>query len=152
MKESTKALAFLVLVSLGGPAVLQAQDTTAVSARAALARLRAAVRAADWRQIQPFLPDSGAWTDLVRRMVARQDTTGYSSWRRDSELMADSVQVVVMGADLVAASGPFRVGGEVGFWGAVLRRTGGQWRLECTSEQFGGQRVWQAPYCLARGR
>jgi hypothetical protein len=148
VRTSISLLTVVALAAVGGVSLLPAQDGTASSARAAIAQLRAAVRSGDWQQISPFLPASGAWTDVVREMVARQDTSGYSSWRRDSDLLADSVQVVVMGEGQVAASGPFRVGGQVGFWGAVLHLRAGHWQLECTSEQF-GRRAWQAPYCLA---
>ena len=148
MRAPTRLLALLALVAVAGPTVLPAQDTTANSARTAIAQLRAAVRAGDWRQINAFLPASGSWTEVVRRMVTSRDTSGYSFWRRDSELLADSLQVIVVGEDQVAVSGPFRVGGQVGFWGTVLRLRAGHWQLECTSEQF-GRRVWQAPYCAA---
>ena len=148
MRPPTRLLAVLALIAVAGPTVLEAQDTTASSAHAAVVQLRAAIRSGDWQRISTFLPPSGSWTDMIRRMVGSRDTSVYSSWRRDSELLADSLQITVVSEDQVAASGPFRVGGQVGFWGAVLRLRAGHWQLECTSEQF-GRRVWQAPYCLA---
>jgi len=149
---ATRLLAPLALMAVGSPAVLPAQVTATTSSRAAIAELRAAIRTGDWQQISAFLPASGPWTDVVHRMVTSRDTTVYTAWRRDSELLLDSLQVAAVDSEQVAASGPFRVAGAVGFWGAVLRMNAGRWQLQCTSEQLGGQRVWQPPYCLARRR
>jgi hypothetical protein len=150
VSTATRLFAGFALIAATSPAVLPAQDSAATSARTAVAQLRDAIRTGDWQQVSVFLPASGPWTDVVHRMVTSRDTSVYSAWRRDSELLLDSLQIAVLNPDQVAASGPFRVGGAVGFWGAILRLRASHWQLECTSEQLGGQRVWHAPYCLAR--
>ena len=106
--------------------------------REAVTTIRSATERKDWSALEPFFPANTQWSRQIADLVTRAPVGSFVSfWKAEARAELAKLVVQVVASDIAAVQLPFTVGGVSGIWGAVLIRSGDQWRLHCATEAYG---------------